>query len=157
MKQHTYLFNPNSREICLPTAEEVRRYQSNKMFDEVFYNNPEYSDFLEGVIRNLKQNPVTMQEVLEIRNRTMEEAGKSKGHGWSEAFTAEIDALVFKKPVWCLEVDMKSISSSPQEVKGKLALCKRCFQLWPADFQRDLVFTINEKDEGPLCRYCAKE
>jgi len=164
MKQHAYLFNLSSPEICLPTADDVKKYRDGRMFNEVFYKNERFSGFLGNVIRNLNMNPVTMQELLRIREKIREEESRMAGkmpeeYVLSKPLLDEKSSIIEKMPVWCRQKDMDDISASPDKYKATLALCRECFQLWPASASRDLVL-IAEKEgrkiQGPLCASCAR-
>jgi len=164
MKQHAYLFNLSSPEICLPTAEDIRKYRDDRMFNEVFYENREYSGLLDNIIRNLNINPVKMQELLRIRKKIAEEESRMtgkmpEGYILSKPLLEEEAEVIRKKPVWCIQEDRDNISANPDKYKSTLALCRKCLQLWPANASRDLVFIVEKegrKVSGPLCESCSR-
>lgn len=164
MKQHTYLFNLSSPEIYLPTTEDVRKYRDGRMFNEAFYKNEKYSRFLDNIIKNLDINSVTIQELSKIREKIREEESRMngkmpEGYVLSKTLLNEKAEIIRKKPVWCIQEDRDNISVSPDKYKATLALCRKCFQLWPASASRDLVFIADKegiKISGPLCESCSR-
>lgn len=164
MKQHIYLFNLSSPKICLPTAEDIRKYREGRMFNDAFYENKRYSRFLDSIIRNLDMNPLIMQELLRIREEIAKEESRMteempEKYILSEALESEKDKIIKKRPVWCRQEDMNNISSNLDSYKAALAICRKCFQLWPTSVLRDLVFIVQKegkKLQGPLCESCAR-